>query len=195
MREGVLMAGRPNRGKVQPGGPANGLRRFEPNNLAALKSGAYSPRVREAYAEALTEWARAQDALSFLRDSSFAPSVWRWAQRTAASDLLYGELEAHHASKQRGSCAGCMRCRSLEARWQKADRTAERAGERLGLDPQSRAELLVKLRAAGVIKSEAQQVESLLGAIAQQFGLDQTSGELLVEEDADIVDAEEATDE
>ncbi|GAB3079808.1 hypothetical protein GCM10027080_29190 [Pedococcus soli] len=87
-------------------------------------------------------------------------------------------------------CGGCAWCLPLEERWQRANRTAERAGERLGLDPQSRAQLLVRLRAAGLIMSEAEQPKSLLGELARAMGLDRESGAL---EGADVVDAEEVT--
>lgn len=146
------------------GGPAQGSstavpKPFEAGNLAAMKSGAYSPRITDEYAQALVAWAGEQGTLHFLSDASFAPSVWRWATRTAMADLLLDRLTEHHAE---GTCRGCKVCVSLEERWHKADRSAERAGERLGLDPQSRAELLVKLRQAGVIESEDEAGRSML---------------------------------
>jgi hypothetical protein len=162
------MPGRPRRGK---GNPSTRVRKpFEPGNLAAMRSGAYSPRVRDPWAEALTSWAREQKALAFLADESFAPSVWRWAQRTAAADLLYDEL-SHHQVGRRRPCPGCAVCRSLEERWIRMDRTAERAGERLGLDPHSRAELMVKLRSAGLVKSEVEHAKSLLTRMGEALGL------------------------
>jgi hypothetical protein len=55
----------------------------------------------------------------------------------------------------------------------KLDRTAERAGERLGLDPQSRAELLVKLRAAGLVASDVDHAKSMLARLGEALGLEE----------------------
>lgn len=164
------MAGRPSK-RGQARQPGNGVRAaFEVGNVAAVKSGAYSPRIRDAWSAALVEWAKGQKDLAFLADESFAPSVWRWATRTAAADLLYDQLAEHQVGRRR-PCAGCAVCRSLEERWMKLDRTAERAGERLGIDPQSRAELLVKLRAAGLEESDVEAAKSMLTKLGEALGI------------------------
>lgn len=131
-------------------------RPFELGNTAAQKSGAYSPRVYDPAAQDLAKWLAGQESLRFLAESSFGPSVVRWAQRTAQADLLYEHLTRH---QQEAECAGCTACVSLQERWRVMDRTAERAGETLGLDARSRAEILLRLQAAKVVDTPDEYAE------------------------------------
>ena len=135
---------------------------FEPGNTAAVKHGAYSPKVREERAAELVEWLMRQRGLRHLHDESFKPAVWRWAQRQAMADLLLEVVTQHHTS---APCPGCDQCRGWEARWRTFDRTAERAGVALGLDPQSRADLLARMTTAGLIDA-ADEAASMLTAMA-----------------------------
>lgn len=151
---------------------------FEDGNDAAVKHGAYSPKVRQPRAEELVNWILAQDALRHVHDQSFRPALWRWAQRQAMADLLFVALTRHHAE---APCAGCEQCRSWEVRWQIFDRTAERAGQSIGLDPQSRADLLLKMAGAGLV-DRAENARSVLGTLMKQM---QAFEDALGDEDGD----------
>lgn len=141
---------------------------FERGNTAALKHGAYSPKVREERAAELVAWLMGQRGLAHIHDPSFQPAVWRWAQRQAMADLLMQVLAEHHDPDP---CPGCEQCRGWETRWRTFDRTAERAGVALGLDPQSRADLLAGMQVSGLINA-AEDANDLLSSLWTQLQQD-----------------------
>lgn len=140
---------------------------FEPGNQLAVKHGAFSPRLVEADAERLVQVLLDDENLSFLRNSSFGDALQRWANHRAAADRLLAGLVQHHKPKP---CGGCKRCLAWETRWLRFDQTAERAAEKLGLDPAARADILAKLVDAGLWQRE-DDPRSLLRSLGEALGL------------------------
>ena len=150
---------------------------FEKGNQAARTHGAYSAAARLPRVQQLVAWVLAQEALAHISDESFRPAVFRWAERQAMADLMFAALERHHTERadDSGVCPGCKKCRGWEERWQKFDRTAERAAAAIGLDPQSRATLLDRMNATGLLNlaEEASDLLSgLLGGMREMYLLE-----------------------
>jgi hypothetical protein len=140
---------------------------FEPGNDAAVKHGAFSPKLVEQDAKRLVDAVLEDESLGFLRNSSFGDALQRWANHRAAADRLLAHLVRHHEPKP---CPGCKRCLAWEARWLRMDTTAERAAEKLGLDPAARAEMLARLVDVGLWQRE-DDPRSLLRGLAEALGL------------------------
>lgn len=144
----------------RPGLRANGVwAPFEKGNQAARKHGAYSQTARLPRVMQLVSWVLSQDALAHISDESFRPALFRWAERQAMADLMFTALEEHHRDRV---CPGCKQCRGWEERWARFDRSAERAGAAIGLDPESRATLLERMNSAGLLNL-ADEASSMLG--------------------------------
>lgn len=114
---------------------------FEPGNQAALRHGAWSPRLVDPVAAEIVERMRADatepgSPVAYLADPTYAASVAAWARVEARIQLLTeylsgagGDLDAEGAVRP----AADLLTR-LEGQ-------AEKARARLGLDPLSRARL------------------------------------------------------
>lgn len=180
------------------GGPARRYRweTFTEGNEAATTHGAFSDRRIDPRADELVAWAKTQRSADWLGDASYDPILRRWARREARSTLVYEALVDHQAGDD---CDGtCKRCRRWVDLWQKLDRAAERSAATLGLDPTSRAELLLKLRQAGVLdlaeQAAARAAVSRLAEVLHEAA-EAYEAELDEPTDPETVDAELVDDE
>ena len=106
----------------------------EPGNTTAEKHGAWSPRKVNPLAQELVE--RIADLIPYLaEDPTYRPAVWAWARAEARVQLL-----AEHIDERGPLDADGKPWPALD-QLQKAEGSAARARERLGLDPLSRAKL------------------------------------------------------
>lgn len=124
-------------GQRPPFAPGNDYR-FEEGNKAALTHGADSAELVAKDAQGIVQRVLADPELGYLHRPTFAPTLTRYARLRARADRFARALEQHADT----GCMHCERCESLDERWQKAETTAGRAAEKLGLDPLSRARLL-----------------------------------------------------
>lgn len=133
-------------GQRPPFAPGNTLgQRFAPGHEVTLRHGAYSPRCIDDRAQEVAEQLLADDGVAFLREPAYRAALWRYAQRQARADLLHAFLLEHGED-----CQGCRKCEGLEKRWREFDTAADKASQRLGLDPLSRARLGRDVAAATV---------------------------------------------
>ena len=104
---------------------------FEPGNRAAVKHGAFAPRVFGPIAEAM------RDGLLEQRPHlcTYRAAVAAWADAEARCQVLREHLEQHGMLDDRG------RPRPAVELLLRLERQADRARQRLGLDPRSDAQL------------------------------------------------------
>jgi hypothetical protein len=123
---------------------------FEPGHTLSLQHGGYSPRVYGDTAEALVAWVLEQRP----HLAPYSTAVAAWAELEARCGVLRAHLDEHGMLDDRG------RPRPAVELLLRLERQADRARQRLGLDPRADVDL-VKATA------ETQHLTSDLDAIRE----------------------------
>ena len=134
--------------------------RAQPGNKLALTHGADSAELVAQDAQVIVERVLADPALNYLHAPTFMPVLARYARLRARADRFARALDEHTAT----GCMHCEKCESWDERWQKAETTAGRAAEKLGLDPLSRARLMSLMAQT---QAQSQQLEDARAGVRQ----------------------------
>ncbi|WP_052668663.1 P27 family phage terminase small subunit [Nitriliruptor alkaliphilus] len=133
--------------------PARGYRwePFQPGHLLSTRHGANAERFVQPIADAVVRWAR--ERAPWLDDLD-GPALESWARAEARCVLLADYLDVHGLVDAEGEPRSALR--ALE----RAESSAMRARERLGLDPRSRAALARERADAVLHAADLEQVRA-----------------------------------
>jgi hypothetical protein len=100
-----------------------------------MTHGAYTPRIVDPLAREMLESILGHDQIGYLNDPTYSHALWAWARAEVRVQLLEEYVNEHGRFDQNG------RETSASLSLDKAEGSAAKARQRLGLDPLSRAQL------------------------------------------------------
>lgn len=122
-------------------------RKLQPGHEVTTTHGAWSPRKISPVANEYLEWIageiqRDASPISYLADASYFPRLRRWAQLNGRLDLIYTWLDELITPDRPGDLDGDGEVRKAAEYALRLEGMEQKASERLGLDPVSRARIL-----------------------------------------------------
>lgn len=114
---------------------ADGRRIAQPGNTLPMRHGAYMPRVVDPLAREMLESILGQEQIHYLEDPTYSHALWAWGRAEARVQVLQEWIDKHGLLDSHG------RPTPAAGELARAETAAEKARQRLGLDPLSRAQL------------------------------------------------------